>query len=62
MRSIICSFFYNLFVWLHNVVDKNKKVLLRIFDIDDEFVEDAYIETDNDNNTLYIKLKRTIIC
>ncbi len=42
-------------------MNKNKKVLLKIFDIDDEIVEDVYIETDN-NNTVYIKLKRTIEC
>ena len=59
----LCSVFcYNRFVWLHNVMDKNKKVLLKIFDIDDELVEDAYIESDSDNNTVYIKLKRIILC
>lgn len=37
-------------------MDKNKKILLKIFDIDDELVEDAYIETDSYTNTVHIRI------
>lgn len=43
-------------------MDKNNKVLLKILDIDDELVEDAYIETDNEINTVFLKIKRSIVC
>lgn len=41
-------------------MDKNKKILLKIFDLNDDLVEDTYFETDTKRNTLYVKLKRRI--
>jgi len=38
----------------------NNKVLLKLFDIDDGFVEDTYVETNNDINTVYLKLNKMI--
>lgn len=43
-------------------MDKNKKILLKIFDLDDDLVDDVSFETDTKRNTLYVKFKRTISC
>ncbi|WP_168080594.1 ISL3 family transposase [Massilimicrobiota sp. SW1139] len=41
-------------------MDKNKKILLKIFDLDDDLVENVSLETDMKRNTLYVKFKRTM--
>lgn len=41
-------------------MDKNKKILLKIFDIDDDLVDDISFDTDTYRNILYVKFKRTI--
>lgn len=43
------------------IMEKNK-ILLKIFDLDDNFVDDVSFETDIKRNILYVKLKRTINC
>ena len=42
------------------IMDKNKKILLKIFDLDDDLVENVSFETDMKRNTLYVKFKRTM--
>lgn len=39
-------------------MDKNKKVLLKIFDLDDEIVDDLDLEANINQNNLYIKFKK----
>lgn len=39
-------------------MDKNKKVLLKIFDLDDEIVDDLDLEANINQNKLYIKFKK----
>ena len=36
-------------------MDKNKKVLLKIFDLDDKIVDDLDLEANCNENKLYIK-------
>ena len=43
-------------------MDKNKKVLLKIFDLDDEIVDDLDLEANINQNNLYIKFKKNIKC
>lgn len=43
-------------------MDKNKKVLLKIFDLDDEIVDDLDLEANINQNKLYIKFKKNIKC
>lgn len=43
-------------------MDKNKKILLKIFDLDDDLVDDVSFETDINRNTLYVKFKKIITC
>ena len=43
-------------------MDKNKKVLLKIFDLDDEIVDDLDLDVNINQNKLYIKFKKIIKC
>lgn len=43
-------------------MDINKKVLLRIFELDDEIVDDLDLEVNFNQNKLYIKFKKIIKC
>ena len=38
-------------------MNKNKKVLLRIFNLDEEIVDDLDLETNINQNKLYIKFR-----
>lgn len=58
MGSIFSPFYYTIFIWLLYIIDKNKKVLLRIFDLDDEIVDDLDLEVNFNQNKLYIKFKK----
>ena len=42
-------------------MDINKKVLLRIFELDDEIVDDLDLEVNFNQNKLYIKFKKILI-
>lgn len=61
-ESLLLIFCYNLIVWLPIIMDKNKKILLKIFDLDDDLVDDVSFETDINRNTLYVKFKKIITC
>lgn len=43
-------------------MDKNKKVLLKLFDLDDEIVDDLDLDSSPKENKLYIKFKKIIKC
>lgn len=61
-ESLLLIFCYNLIVWLPIIMVKNNKILLKIFDLDDDFVDDISFDTDIYRNILYVKFKRTINC
>lgn len=41
-------------------MDKSKKILLKIFNLNDDLVNNVSFETDTKRNTVYLKLQRTI--
>lgn len=45
-----------------SMIDNNKRILIKLFDLDDDLVEDVDYNTSFTNNTLNIKLKKNVQC